>query len=71
MDDVDHANQKSDEAIAAAICRSQRALNQRVLQPVGACHWCNEVVGNQKLFCNGECADDHAALMRRENKSCN
>lgn len=69
MDDVDHANLKSDAMIEAAITHSRRSLTQRKLQPVGACHWCNERVGGQQLFCDGDCASDHATLMRRENKS--
>lgn len=69
MDDVDHANLKSDAMIEAAITQSRRALTQRTLQPVGACHWCNETVSGLKLFCDADCADDHAALRRRENKA--
>lgn len=32
----------------------------KTLQPTGFCHWCNEEVDHPKLYCDGDCASDHA-----------
>ena len=32
----------------------------KTLNHTGQCHWCNEDVVKPKLFCNGDCASDHA-----------
>lgn len=67
MDDVDRAAIKTETEIDDAIAHARHALTTRSLQPVGACHWCNESISGQRLFCDGECADDYAAQMRRGN----
>ena len=36
----------------------QHHLAQRELTPIGVCHWCNEYVKGDRLFCCKECADD-------------
>jgi hypothetical protein len=34
------------------------------LEPRGACHYCEAKVDPLQVFCDGECADGHDALMK-------
>lgn len=33
------------------------------LEPKGRCYYCDESIPNPKVFCDSNCADDHAALL--------
>lgn len=49
----------------AAIASVRNAMMRRELEPNGTCHNCNELVDDpRKLFCDGDCASDHAQRQR-------
>lgn len=53
-----------------AACAEQERMNAQAienirnttqgLKPRGDCYWCNEPMDVQKLFCDVDCANDHA-----------
>ena len=58
MDDADRAEEKIENAVADALDKVRRRMEARELEPIGACHWCNEYVKDTRLFCCKECSDD-------------
>jgi predicted nucleic acid-binding Zn ribbon protein len=56
-DEVD-CSDNGDEITQSELARIRKLLASRELQPIGACHWCNEYVKGDKLFCSSECAED-------------
>jgi len=56
-DEVDRSD-NGEEITQSELARIRKLLASRELQPSGACHWCNEYVKGDKLFCSSECADD-------------
>lgn len=62
MDEADISDDGTGLA-ARAVNEIRKALAKRELEPMGACHYCNEYVRGMELFCCKECADDHASLM--------
>lgn len=60
-DELDRAASVEEAARAANIAAIRAQAGKRELYPIGKCHWCNEPTDNEeKLFCDGECADFHA-----------
>lgn len=61
MDDVD---------ITQARMEMEESLRPRlptVLLPrTGFCHWCDEVVPKEAVFCNRECSDEFERISRSE-----
>ena len=58
MDDADRAEDRIEDTIAASLEKVRRRMECRELEPIGACHWCNEYVKDNRLFCCRECSDD-------------
>lgn len=49
----------------AAITSARNAVTRRELEPNGKCHNCNDYLDDpRKLFCDGDCASDHAQRQR-------
>lgn len=65
MDDADRAEEKIENTISAGIEDARYHLVNRELTPCGACHWCGEYVRGSQLFCDNECASDHAKMKGR------
>lgn len=66
-DEIDRANDLAAALVTDAVAHSRRGLEQRALEPVGACHWCNETLRQYgQLFCDDGCAEDYAAQQKRE-----
>lgn len=55
------------ELIEKQLELSRRAidLNTKRPEPTGHCLYCEAVVAAPKLYCDGECADDHAFELAR------
>lgn len=70
-DVVDTANEKADILLQARVETQRHAQAKARLEPVGRCHWCEDLVGDAELFCSPECRDDHdkAARARARNGS--
>ncbi len=62
-DDADIANDIEQRRLQANIDASQAAVPG--LSPVGECHNCGYGVGPDQLYCDAECADDHAWILHR------
>jgi hypothetical protein len=56
-DEADRSD-NGDEITQSELARIRKLLASRELQPIGACHWCNDYVKGDKLFCSSECAED-------------
>lgn len=56
MDDADRAAIEIENSLAAAILQRKAAP---ALRAKGKCHFCNETVDGERLFCDNYCADDH------------
>jgi len=55
----DHAD-IADNRIFATVSAGLAAVRRRhVLLPDCRCHFCDEAIPPEALFCNGECRDDH------------
>lgn len=66
MSDIcDDADQRIFDARDEGIARIRDVMNRRELEPCGACHWCSSYVTSDRLFCDGECADEHAVMLQR------
>jgi hypothetical protein len=44
----------------------RKAMSNKELQPCGACHWCNDYVRGNSLFCCKECEDDYNRAKRQD-----
>lgn len=54
-DHADNADSRIYRTIAAGLAVARRTPT---LKPGGRCHFCDEAVANELLFCNRECRDD-------------
>lgn len=54
-DHADNADNKIYRTIAAGLAAARRAP---ALQPDCRCHFCDEIVARELLFCNHDCRDD-------------
>lgn len=59
-DVVDVANRGIERELNMALRFGRREEGN--LTPIGKCHYCEEPIDRPKLFCSGECADDHDRL---------
>lgn len=56
---ADEADMTADRMEAEeAFRRKQRLVPPKQLQPVGACHWCEEILDDHTIFCDNNCRDD-------------
>ena len=58
MDDANRAEDRIEKTIEASLEQVRRRMEYRELEPIGACHWCNEYIKDNRLFCCRECSDD-------------
>lgn len=63
-DDVDRSDDGTGLA-ERAVYQIRKALANRELEPIGACHYCNEYIRDGRLFCCKECSDDWEASKKR------
>lgn len=56
-DDIDRAQDLQLQMNELAL----RKPKTPTLAPIGICYYCSEAVPGQQLYCDGACADDHAA----------
>ena len=63
MDIADAAENEVQSYIESTIRKNSNGNKQ--LLPIGMCHYCDEPVDHPKLYCNGECATDHANELKR------
>lgn len=63
MDELDLAADRS-ELERESILRRIMARKPESLEPVGECYACGELVSGYKLFCNNDCASEHARRKR-------
>jgi hypothetical protein len=64
MEELDIASEREQlerDSLVAAI----RKRPSSGLLPCGQCHWCDSAVQGQRIFCDGECADQHELMRRR------
>lgn len=57
MDIIDISSEKEAVMLAAQIQQASKIRNKLI--PKGACHYCDEEVKEQSLFCNGDCSFDY------------
>jgi len=60
-DHADNADSRIYRTIAAGLAAARRAP---LLQPDCHCHFCDEVVEAEFLFCNSDCRDDFERLAK-------
>lgn len=65
MDDADRAENRVQEILDDAMGKVRRYLQRREIEPCGACHYCNDYVSGQRLFCSEECAEDYEKMTSR------
>lgn len=63
MDILDHAQTVSDLMLDVAIQNARP--KGRALTPKKACHFCDEPVDGEKLFCDMDCSADWEKLQRK------
>lgn len=51
---LDAASQHEQETLQRSIDAVRQAAQKRELRPTGRCRWCDERVGNDRIFCEGE-----------------
>lgn len=56
---------KSDKLENQLVSTIRKVMSNRKLEPIGACHYCNEYVRGTDLFCCEECAKDWEESERR------
>jgi len=56
-DDADRSDHKITDLVDDSLSKIRRHMASRELAPIGACHWCNEYVKGDRLFCCLECSD--------------
>ena len=56
MDVADNAFLEMESTIKYQIHLAKRQKNVRSVKPEGYCHYCEEEVEGERLFCNGKCA---------------
>lgn len=56
MDVADEAFLETESNIAYQIQHSKYQRSFRSVKPEGYCHYCEDEVEGEKLFCNGKCA---------------
>ena len=70
-DAADRADSVIQGSVDAALDEARHALSQRALLPCGVCHWCGETLHHAAaLYCDSDCAADHAADQRRITGKC-
>lgn len=55
IDDADRADQHIEEVIQDAIGRARRSPS---LPYTGLCHWCGDITGGGRRFCDADCRED-------------
>lgn len=68
-DPLDAASQLEQETLQRNIDAVRQAAQKRELRPTGRCRWCDERVGKDMIFCEGEPFEpsDCAKDWQREN----
>lgn len=56
MDDADRTSDREEIEMAQAL--KAVSNRKREIEPNGACHFCEEAVLQDKLFCDSDCAQD-------------
>lgn len=60
MDIVDECFVEQESELEYFIKKASVTTNR--LKPKGECYACDESIEHPKLFCNSECADEHAKM---------
>jgi len=60
-DHADNADSRIYRTIDAGLAAARRAP---ALQPDSRCHFCDEIVATELLFCNRDCRDDFELQIR-------
>ena len=63
MDDADRASDQQELAMKVLMSRIDAA---RQIEPTGMCFNCEHAVGPTQLYCDDECAAEHAWYLRRK-----
>lgn len=53
MDELDRAQEREEEMREDALARRHPTLPY-----IGCCHWCGEITGGGRRFCDVECRDE-------------
>lgn len=64
MEDLDLASERSELERETQVAAVRRRPGSGLLA-CGKCHFCDEEVSTGKLYCNSDCATDHAKEQRR------
>lgn len=67
MDMFDRASELEDRQREQAIAAARQPAPAQRLQPVGRCHYCDELT--HRLFCGPECRDGHDAEQRAKTRN--
>jgi hypothetical protein len=65
-DEIDAANDLAAAESAAGVARARAAAGRAGPPPRGTCYSCEEHVPDPKIFCDRDCADDHAKARKRQ-----
>lgn len=67
-DEVDLTSEHEQRFHSMQIKSIQAASKKRELPVIGKCHWCDEPFpeGDQRLFCDSECASDHHRFQKNK-----
>ncbi len=56
MDIIDRASQEEEYILSSQLAVAKKAHR---IHPKGTCHYCDEVVKGDKLFCDADCLMDY------------
>jgi hypothetical protein len=62
---ADEADQSDNEIEAHRALGIEQARRAQALKPKHACHFCDEAVLDERLFCGPECREDFEAQARQ------
>lgn len=69
MDDLDRASELEQKQRDAALARARHGAR---LPYTGHCHWCGDITGGGRRFCDVDCRDGYeAARAARLRNGCN
>lgn len=62
MDEIDRAQARDEQDREAAVAAARRS--RPGLAYTGCCHWCGDITGGGRRFCDADCRDDYDRAAR-------
>ncbi|MGL5309443.1 MAG: hypothetical protein ACRDAL_02450 [Plesiomonas shigelloides] len=62
-DVIDRAELEIERNVDRQVSAARASIKCRMLKPKGRCHFCDEQVVNQALYCDHDCSMDHEKML--------